>query len=100
MNACQVLAVHRSSLILHPLMPRPLRILYVAGPGDVAGTYAHWKAGRDDPSEVAVTYSGQFFDVCRELGAPGYVIASSAKPADVRDGQFRIVHRPIPFARR
>src|SRR4051794_33306559 len=81
-------------------MADPLRIVYVAGPGDVAGTYAHWKDGRDDPSEVAVTYSGQFFDVCRERGAEAYVIASSTKPGNVRDGKFRIVHRPVPFARR
>ena len=42
---------------------RPLRIVYAAGPGDVVGTYRHWKEGRDDPSQVAITYSGQFYDL-------------------------------------
>ncbi len=78
-------------------MGRPLRILYAAGPGNVLGTYQHWKEGRDDPSQVSVTYSGQFYDVCRDLGAHGYVIASSQTPGHLRDGRFRIEHRPIPF---
>ncbi|MGB7158981.1 MAG: glycosyltransferase, partial [Tepidisphaeraceae bacterium] len=81
-------------------MPRPLRMLYVAGPGDVATTYAHWKAGRDDPSQVAMTYSGQFYDVCKQLGAEALIISSSRNPGDVRDGPFRIIHRPILFSRR
>jgi glycosyltransferase involved in cell wall biosynthesis len=80
-------------------MTRPLRIIYAAGPGDVVGTYRHWKAGRDDPSQVAVTYSGQFYDLCRELGAEGYVISYCPRRDRVADGPFRVVHRPVPFQR-
>ena len=78
-------------------MARPLRIVYAAGPGNVLGTYQHWKEGRDDPSQVSVTYSAQFYDVCRDLGAYGRVIASSRTPGRLRDGRFRIDHRPIPL---
>ena len=78
-------------------MGRPLRILYAAGPGDVLGTYRHWKEGVDDPSQVSVTYSGQFYDVCRELGARAYVLASCRTPGFFRDGPFTIRHRPVPF---
>jgi glycosyltransferase involved in cell wall biosynthesis len=78
-------------------MGRPLRILYAAGPGNVLGTYRHWKEGVDDPSQVSVTYSGQFFDVCRELGAQAYVLACSRTPGFLRDGPFTIRHRPVPF---
>jgi glycosyltransferase involved in cell wall biosynthesis len=78
-------------------MARPLRILYAAGPGNVIGTYQHWKQGRDDPSQVSVTYSGQFYDVCRDLRAYAYVIACSRTPGLLRDGRFTIEHRPIPF---
>jgi len=81
----------------HPAMGRPLRILYVAGPGDVLGTYRHWKEGVDDPSQVSVTYSGQFYDVCRELCANAYVLASCPTPGFLRDGSFTIRHRSIPF---
>ncbi len=78
-------------------MGQPLRILYAAGPGDVIGTYRHWKEGRDDPSQVSVTYSGQFYDVCRDLAAHGYVIASCPTPGRLRDGRFTLEHRPIPL---
>lgn len=78
-------------------MTRPLRIIYAAGPGDVVGTYRHWKAGHDDPSQVAVTYSGQFYDLCRELGAEGCVISYCPRRDRVVDGPFRVEHRPIPF---
>jgi len=78
-------------------MGRPLRILYAAGPGNVIGTYHHWKEGRDDPSQVSVTYSGQFYDVCRDVGAHAYVIASCPTPGRLRDGRFTIEHRRIPL---
>jgi glycogen synthase len=78
-------------------MARSLRLLYAAGPGNVLGTYLHWKEGRDDPSQVSLTYSGQFYDVCRDLHADGYVLASSRTPGRVRDGHFTVEHRPIPF---
>src|SRR5207237_2660832 len=76
------------------------RIFYAAGPGDVLGTYEHWLAGRDDPSQVSITYSGQFFDVCREIGAHALVISSSPRRANFRDGAMQIIHRPILFSRR
>jgi glycogen(starch) synthase len=78
-------------------MSHSLRILYAAGPGDVLGTYRHWKAGRDDPSQVSMTYSGQFYDLIKELDAEAYVIACNKNRGLLRDGQFVIEHRPIPF---
>ena len=80
-------------------MAHPLRILYAAGPGDVIGTYRHWKEGRDDPSQVAVTYSGQFYSLCRDLGARGYVISTCPRVERVKDGPFWIEHRPVKFAK-
>lgn len=72
--------------------------MYAAGPGDVIGTYRHWREGHDDPGQVAMTYSGQFYDVCKELGAHGYAIASHPRREVVNDGTFRIEHRTIPFS--
>ncbi|HZK81388.1 MAG TPA: glycosyltransferase family 4 protein [Humisphaera sp.] len=76
-----------------------LRILYAAGPGDVIGTYRHWKEGRDDPSQVAVTYSGQFYSLCRELGASGYVISYCPRVERVVEAPFEIEHRPVRFGK-
>ena len=74
-----------------------MRILYLAGPGDVAGTYRHWVAGHDDPSEVSITYSAQFYEICRREGAAALVISSCPKPDSISDGNIRIVHRSRPL---
>jgi glycosyltransferase involved in cell wall biosynthesis len=76
-------------------MFKPLKILYAAGPGNVIGTYHHWLTGEDDPSQVSVTYSGQFYDVCRTLDAEAYVISSCGESKIFHDGQFTIEHRPV-----
>ncbi len=80
-------------------MSKSLRILYAAGPGDVIGTYQHWVRGEDDPSQVSVTYSGQFYDVCHTLDAQAYVISSCGEKKIFHDAQFTIEHRPVPLPR-
>lgn len=79
-------------------MNTPLRLLYVSGPGDIINTYTHWRDGKDDPSEVNVTYSGQFFDVCRDEGARAMVLSTADTRDSLRDDRFVVKHRPIPFA--
>lgn len=76
---------------------RALRVLFFAGPGDVVGTFRHWRDGRDDPGQVAMTYSGQFFDVCRDIGAEGYAIAYHPRRDSACGGALRVEHRAIPF---
>ncbi|MEW6498438.1 MAG: glycosyltransferase family 4 protein [Cyanobacteriota bacterium] len=78
-------------------MSNTLRVLYAAGPGDIIGTYSHWVKGQDDPLQVSVTYSSQFFDVCRALDAQAYVISSCPQPKYLHDGRFILEHRPIPL---
>jgi len=80
------------------LPDRRLRILYAAGPGDVVGTFRHWKQGYDDPSQVAITYSGQFYEVCDQLGAEAYVISYCDRRDRVADGPFRVENRPAPVS--
>jgi glycogen(starch) synthase len=75
---------------------RPLRILYAAGPGDVAATYRHWKERVEDPSEIVPTYSGQFFDLCAADGHHALVVASHPRRESLDDGPIRIEHRPKP----
>lgn len=79
-------------------MNTSLRLLYISGPGNIIATFEHWRDGEDDPSEVNVTYSGQFFDVCRDENLSGCAIATTG-PRDAVDGDtIRVLHRPIPFA--
>lgn len=79
-------------------MNSSLRILYAAGPGNVIGTYHYWLKEQDDPSQVSITYSSQFYTVCQELDAQGYVIASNSKQQLLKDDRFTIEHRPIPLS--
>lgn len=78
-------------------MKKQLRILYAAGPGDVIGTYKYWKKDKDDQSQVAMTYSGQFYDVCKQLNAKAYVIAAYKKPGFLKEGLFKIEQKHVLF---
>ena len=74
---------------------KPRRVLYVAGGGDVIGTYRCWREGRDDPSQVARTYSGQFYDVCHALGIHATVIGYHPRQERIEEDGFTIEHRPM-----
>lgn len=76
------------------------RVFYMAGPGDVIGTYEHWRDGVDDPQQVSVAYSNQFYEVCQRNGWRGSVVSYCPRRAVVRDGGFRIEHLPVPFQNR
>lgn len=80
-----------------PKRSKPLRLFYAAGPGNVLGTYQYWLTNQDDPSQVAVTYSGQFYQVCHTLNAKGYVFSSNSEKAFHRDKQFTIEQCPKLF---
>lgn len=72
-----------------------MKILYLAGPGDVIGTYRHWSEGRDDPSQVSVTYSALFFELCVKVGAKAKVISYHKQRDRLINDQFDIEHRPV-----
>jgi glycogen(starch) synthase len=75
-----------------------MKILYLAGPGNVIDTYRHWTNGQDDPNQTAVTYSGQFYDLCKENCITAKVISYNNHKNRLVDGQFDIEHRPVRFA--
>lgn len=75
-----------------------MRILYAAGPGDVIKAHDNWKRGTPHPNEVALTYSGQFADYCREVGAQAHIISSNSQRQKVIDGAFTLEHRPKRFS--
>jgi glycogen synthase len=76
------------------------RILYAAGQGNVLGTYHYWRQGLDDPSQISITYSSLFYDLCRDLGIEALVIATHLPPDSLRDGPIRIEHRRVLWAER
>ncbi len=76
-------------------MKKRMKIVYAAGPGNVIGTFDYWRKGQDDPSQVSMTFSGQFFDVCSTLDAEGYLIASPPEKKLLKEDRFLIEHRPM-----
>lgn len=72
------------------------RVFFAAGPGDVVGTFRHCREGRDDPSQMSVTFSGQFFEVCRDLGLTTYTVAWHGRPDRDGDARNTVVHVPKP----
>lgn len=76
---------------------RKLRMLYLAGPGNVISTYQFWKKGEHDPTESNITYSGQFYSVCDQLDIQTHVISSHSSVDLVSDDKFIVEHRPNPL---
>jgi hypothetical protein len=72
-----------------------MKIMYVAGSGNIIGTFDYWKQGQDDPSQVAITYSSQFYDVCSTLNAKAYIISSYTEKQYIKDKNFILENRPI-----
>lgn len=80
-------------------MAKKMKVIYAAGPGNIIGTFNCWNKKQDDPSQVSITYSGQFFDVCSALDIEGYVISSNPEKSFLKQGSFTLEHRPILFSR-
>ncbi|MEL6264245.1 MAG: glycosyltransferase family 4 protein [Pseudomonadota bacterium] len=75
------------------------RVVCVTGHGDVLGTFAHWREGRDEPRTPNTAYSAQLYDVARALGSDALVLpadpASILDPVEVRGARFTF--RPLPL---
>jgi glycogen(starch) synthase len=56
--------------------PAP-KIFFAHGPGDAAGTLKSWASNIEDISIIAKTYSGQVFDLAKELGSELLVITDN-----------------------
>lgn len=62
--------------------PGGLRLSFVSGPGDVVGSYRHWRQGRMDPGVPSVAYSPQFYELVTKLGASAQVVTVFAPPEE------------------
>ncbi len=75
-------------------------IAYAAGPGDIVKTFRYWQNGRDDPHQVAITYSGQFFELCKKLNVKGVAISSNPRADSISTEQFHIENiPPVPASK-
>lgn len=73
------------------------RLMLVTGPGDVAGSHAHWQAGRNDPSIPSIAYSSQIYELSEALGAELTVLHETpATGVDPARGRIRFRETPPP----
>ena len=62
-----------------PLVNSAPKIFFAHGPGDAAGTLQNWALNVEDDSIIAKTYSGQVFDIAKQLGSELLVITDNSK---------------------
>ena len=72
-----------------------LRIAYVPGPGDVAGSLAYWRDGAFDPRVPIVAYSTMFYELARKLDATALVVSAHGAAGDA-GADIRVVHAERP----
>lgn len=72
----------------------PARVIYVAGPGDAISAHKSWKSGVHDPTEVAITFSGQIEQYCKEVGAALSIVCYHRRRETLKDGETIIEHLP------
>lgn len=72
----------------------PMRVTFIPGPGDVAGTFDHWRVQRHEPRVPTIAYSLMFYELMSRLGAECQIIALHPIGASARSAgsQFRFEH--------
>lgn len=70
------------------------RVFYAsAGGADIIASHQAWRRGRDNPTEVSITFSSQIEEFCRQIGAQALLISDRSDGAILEDGPFRLEHR-------
>jgi glycosyltransferase involved in cell wall biosynthesis len=70
------------------------RVFYAsAGGADIIASHNAWREGRDNPSEVSITFSSQIEEFCQKIGAKALLISDRTDGAVLEDGDFRLEHR-------
>ncbi|SHM85883.1 glycosyltransferase family 4 protein [Bradyrhizobium lablabi] len=71
-----------------------VRIFYAAGPGHLISAHKKWREGVADPNLTALTYSSQFADFCRSIGAKVYMVSHDKSKGLYRDENFVVGQVP------
>lgn len=70
------------------------RVAFVAGPGDVVGTFDHWMKGDFDPRVPVIAYSTMFYTLMDKLGAQALLLSEPEAQPSQEDPRFRFVRTP------
>lgn len=74
-----------------------MKLFYAAGPGDAVGAFSNWRRGVPDPTQMALTYSGQVCDFCESIQADTLIVGSGKPSQPVLDGKFVVEHLAKPL---
>jgi glycogen(starch) synthase len=77
-----------------------LRIAFIAGSGDVVGTFDHWMKDCHDPRIPVIAYSTMFYAVVAALGAEALILAEQDRSPREPDPRFRFAYTEHPRGRR
>ena len=72
-----------------------VRVTYVEYAGDVIGSVRSWLARKDDPTEVSLTFSGQFLDAYKDHAVQ--LVVPSDVSAQARFDRIEVFHTRVPF---
>ncbi|CAG7855866.1 hypothetical protein MCAMS1_00153 [biofilm metagenome] len=73
---------------------RHFDVMYVEGPGDIVESFRRWKNQEDVMTETASTYSGQFFNFCKQKKFKTLAISYYSKPNIEITPEFHIENIP------
>lgn len=67
-----------------------IRVAYIPGPGDVYGTFQHWREKRHEPRVPIIAYSLMFYELMEKLQADCKVISINSLGSEkhISDGNF------------
>jgi glycosyltransferase involved in cell wall biosynthesis len=68
--------------------------MYCEGPGDIVAAHAAWASHDDFSNETAVTFSGQFFEFCRQRGLTFYALSYGSRRAIVNTEIGTVTNMP------
>ena len=78
---------------LETLWRENIRVIYFSGPGDIVGTFRFWGKGISDPRQQSITYSGQFYNVCKNIGCQLIAISRDIKKDSHLQGKIEAINR-------
>lgn len=84
-------AAQKARLALGLSPSDPLRIAFVAGPGDVVGTFNCWQQGTHDPRTPVIAYSEMFYSLVSALDASALLLVEQDKQPEKPDPRFRFI---------
>lgn len=73
-----------------------MKIIYIsAGSANIIGAHRAWLSGRDDPSQVSITFSSQIAEFVRDMDADALLLSFGRESERLNDDRIMLEHRPF-----